>query len=221
MVTPAMQLASKIPDIHVQLWGSAILKDLHRMSKDVQHEKEAYANHVKYSENLIADQRKCAQSMHHALINWFSGEPPLSGPAHNNNSQSSGVVITEIPAETSVIHQTHHQPQVQQQQHVVQQQQQPPLPMQVDAAPQQQQHMPHQQMHMQQQQQMLMQQQQHLQQQQYIHQQQQQATLPVLNTAPSTSIAAAQQMQQMYQQQLQHQQQHQQQQQHLHQPQFY
>lgn len=26
MVTPAMQLASKIPDIHVQLWGSAILK---------------------------------------------------------------------------------------------------------------------------------------------------------------------------------------------------
>lgn len=26
MVTPAMQLASKIPDIHVQLWASAILK---------------------------------------------------------------------------------------------------------------------------------------------------------------------------------------------------
>lgn len=26
MVTPAMQLASKIPDIHVQLWGNAILK---------------------------------------------------------------------------------------------------------------------------------------------------------------------------------------------------
>lgn len=28
MVTPAMQLASKIPDVHVQLWASAILKDL-------------------------------------------------------------------------------------------------------------------------------------------------------------------------------------------------
>ena len=26
MVTPAMQLASKIPDIHIQLWASAILK---------------------------------------------------------------------------------------------------------------------------------------------------------------------------------------------------
>ncbi|EDW84142.2 LOW QUALITY PROTEIN: uncharacterized protein Dwil_GK13302, partial [Drosophila willistoni] len=78
MVTPAMQLASKIPDIHVQLWGSAILKDLHRMSKDAQHEKEAYANHVKYSENLIADQRKCVQSSHHELVNWFHGDPPIT-----------------------------------------------------------------------------------------------------------------------------------------------
>jgi hypothetical protein len=26
MVTPAMQLASKIPDVHVQLWASAVLK---------------------------------------------------------------------------------------------------------------------------------------------------------------------------------------------------
>ena len=26
MVTPAMQLASKIPDIHVQLWATALLK---------------------------------------------------------------------------------------------------------------------------------------------------------------------------------------------------
>ena len=26
MVTPAMQLASKIPDIHVQLWATGLLK---------------------------------------------------------------------------------------------------------------------------------------------------------------------------------------------------
>ena len=26
MVTPAMQLAGKIPDVHVQLWASALLK---------------------------------------------------------------------------------------------------------------------------------------------------------------------------------------------------
>lgn len=28
MVTPAMQLASKIPDVHVQLWASAIMKGI-------------------------------------------------------------------------------------------------------------------------------------------------------------------------------------------------
>jgi len=28
MVTPAMQLAGKIPDVHVQLWASSLLKGL-------------------------------------------------------------------------------------------------------------------------------------------------------------------------------------------------
>lgn len=32
MVTPAMQLASKIPDVHVQLWASAILKGFYQFS---------------------------------------------------------------------------------------------------------------------------------------------------------------------------------------------
>nr|XP_040222427.2 MAU2 chromatid cohesion factor homolog [Anopheles coluzzii] len=77
MVTPAMQLASKIPDIHVQLWGSAILKDLHRMLKEPTQEIEAYNNHVHFSQNLIADQLKCTKFPEHALINWFQGDPPL------------------------------------------------------------------------------------------------------------------------------------------------
>lgn len=100
MVTPAMQLASKIPDIHVQLWGSAILKDLHRMSKDAVHEKEAYANHVKYSENLIADQLKCVQSIHHSLIDWLSGPPPATGlaaitaTATNNTDTNNQILAT-------------------------------------------------------------------------------------------------------------------------------
>lgn len=33
MVTPAMQLASKIPDVHVQLWASAIMKGTHFIFK--------------------------------------------------------------------------------------------------------------------------------------------------------------------------------------------
>lgn len=72
MVTPAMQLASKIPDIHVQLWGSAILKDLHRMSQDSLLETEAYNNHLAFSQSLLQDQYTCTKYPEHtALINWF------------------------------------------------------------------------------------------------------------------------------------------------------
>lgn len=78
MVTPAMQLASKIPDIHVQLWGSAILKDLHRMSKDMHQETEAYNNHVAFSQTLLADQYNCTKSSEHSLLlNWFAADPPI------------------------------------------------------------------------------------------------------------------------------------------------
>lgn len=75
MVTPAMQLASKIPDIHVQLWGSAILKDLHRMSKDVHQETEAYNNHVAFSRTLLADQYNCTNTPEHSLLlNWATND---------------------------------------------------------------------------------------------------------------------------------------------------
>lgn len=100
-----MQLASKIPDIHVQLWGSAILKgkrtdvihvqsnadadsnyffpsDLHRMSKDASQETEAYNNHLAFSKSLL-DQFKCTKFTEHSLIYWYSDDAPttVDGPA--------------------------------------------------------------------------------------------------------------------------------------------
>ncbi|XP_058976898.1 MAU2 chromatid cohesion factor homolog [Musca domestica] len=106
MVTPAMQLASKIPDIHVQLWGSAILKDLHRMSKDAIHEKEAYANHVKYSENLIADQLRCVQSPHHALIDWLDGPPntmlAITAPEKDQQMPTNALPLPPADAKTTM-----------------------------------------------------------------------------------------------------------------------
>lgn len=73
MVTPAMQLASKIPDIHVQLWGSAILKDLHRMSKDSNLETEAYNNHQAFSQTLLSEQYQCTKFPEHNLVFWLGG----------------------------------------------------------------------------------------------------------------------------------------------------
>lgn len=94
MVTPALQLASKIPDIHVQLWGSAILKDLHRISKEAHQESEAYANHVNFSQSLLTDQYKCANMPEHALINWVNGDPPKCVEVQPNAKPSTSGFVS-------------------------------------------------------------------------------------------------------------------------------
>lgn len=77
MVTPALQLASKIPDINVQLWGTAILKELYMIQQERANEEEAYKNHVSFSQNLLNDQyRAINQQPEHRLINWYQGDPP-------------------------------------------------------------------------------------------------------------------------------------------------
>lgn len=86
MVTPAMQLASKIPDIHVQLWGSAILKDLHRMSKDSLLETEAYNNHLAFSQTLLAEQYQCTKFPEHNVVFWL-GEQGNASQSHTQTMQ--------------------------------------------------------------------------------------------------------------------------------------
>merc|ERR1719154_1025500 len=76
MVTPAMQLASKIPDVHVQLWASAILKDLYRMQGDPNKEQEGLAMHSNYSQTLLKDHFAATQLQEHQLINWTDGNLP-------------------------------------------------------------------------------------------------------------------------------------------------
>lgn len=86
MVSPAMQLASKIPDVHLQLWCSAILRDLHKMLNNPHAEKEALDVHLQFSQNLLKDQYNCTSSLsEHSLINWLSDE-------ENNTSQMQSIV---------------------------------------------------------------------------------------------------------------------------------
>ncbi|CAH0696035.1 unnamed protein product [Spodoptera exigua] len=80
MVTPAMQLASKIPDVHVQLWASAILKDLYRLAGDTERENEAYQMHCNFSQALLKDHFQATQLAQHALVQWTSGPPPALPP---------------------------------------------------------------------------------------------------------------------------------------------
>ncbi|XP_023210809.1 MAU2 chromatid cohesion factor homolog [Centruroides vittatus] len=81
MVTPAMQLASKIPDVHVQLWASALLKDLYRICADPLREQEAIQTHTSFSQLLLKDHFQASQLPEHCLIQWIEGDPPLL-PSH-------------------------------------------------------------------------------------------------------------------------------------------
>lgn len=76
MVIPAMQLAGKIPDVNVQLWGSSIQNQLYKQLGDVSAEQEAFMHHQNYSQTLINDQYKCSKMLEHSLLDWVSNEPP-------------------------------------------------------------------------------------------------------------------------------------------------
>ncbi|CAG2243178.1 MAU2 [Mytilus edulis] len=77
MVTPAMKLAGKIPDVHVQLWASSLLKDLYRLSGDKAQEEEGCRLHTSYSQSLLKDHFQSSQLSEHGLIHWTEGACPF------------------------------------------------------------------------------------------------------------------------------------------------
>ncbi len=119
MVTPAMQLASKIPDVHVQLWAAAILKgntkskivasdqsqqtgyfldcctttDLYRLS-DPAREQEGLQMHANFSQMLLKDHFHASQLPEHGLIQWTDGRFPAM-------PEKPAAAATEAEASTS------------------------------------------------------------------------------------------------------------------------
>merc|ERR1712241_1223554 len=89
MVTPAMQLASKIPDVHVQLWASSILKDLYRMMGDRAREAEGVETHNSYSQGLLKDHFFANQLPEHNLILWTDGPLPAITSSSSSNAGAS------------------------------------------------------------------------------------------------------------------------------------
>ncbi|XP_060570323.1 MAU2 chromatid cohesion factor homolog [Ruditapes philippinarum] len=88
MVTPAMQLAGKIPDVHVQLWASSLLKDLYQMSGDKANEEEGCRLHTSFSASLLKDLFQSTQLSEHGLIQWTEGPCPF----HLNTSSANAIM---------------------------------------------------------------------------------------------------------------------------------
>ena len=73
MVIPAMNLASRMSDIHVQLWATALLTDLYNMSNDYNEAQKQSQQHQAFSQTLLNDTYKASALSEHNYIHW-SGE---------------------------------------------------------------------------------------------------------------------------------------------------
>ncbi|KAK2178726.1 hypothetical protein NP493_532g03030 [Ridgeia piscesae] len=97
LVTPAMQLAGKIPDVHVQLWASALLKDLYRLCGNPQGEAEGYRLHDSFTQSLLKDHFQSTQQSEHQLIQVMDGGPVSTSPCQFCNSQQQCARIAVTP----------------------------------------------------------------------------------------------------------------------------
>ncbi|RXN22788.1 MAU2 chromatid cohesion factor -like protein [Labeo rohita] len=88
MVVPAMQLASKIPDMSVQLWSSALLKDLNKACGNSMDAHEAAQMHQNFSQQLLQDHIAACSMQEHNLISWTEGPPPVHMQAQNGPTTS-------------------------------------------------------------------------------------------------------------------------------------
>ncbi|KAM3605245.1 uncharacterized protein V6R79_022921 [Siganus canaliculatus] len=88
MVVPAMQLASKIPDMSVQLWSSALLKDLNKACGNPMDAHEAAQMHQNFSQQLLQDHIAACSLPEHNLINWTDGLPPMQFQPQNGPTTS-------------------------------------------------------------------------------------------------------------------------------------
>ncbi|KAG7259980.1 hypothetical protein CRUP_026537 [Coryphaenoides rupestris] len=87
MVVPAMQLASKIPDMSVQLWSSALLKDLNKALGNAMDAHEAAQMHQTSHSSCCRTTSLPVASLN-IISSWTDGPPPVEIQAPNGPTTS-------------------------------------------------------------------------------------------------------------------------------------
>ncbi len=77
MVVPAMQLAKKIPDAHLQMWAAALLKDIYQMCGQDEEAKQNEEIQSSCTHQLLTDYMQASQTPEHKLIFWTEGQCPI------------------------------------------------------------------------------------------------------------------------------------------------
>lgn len=70
MVQPAMKLAGKIPDIHVQSWASSVLKDIYAREVNSHHYIDASNMHASFTTQLNEDKNQSLLLEEHRYVQW-------------------------------------------------------------------------------------------------------------------------------------------------------
>lgn len=70
MITPAMKLAAKIPDIHTQLWAASVLREIYSRETSSEPYAEASNLHESFSATLHQDGLQASSSQEHNYVRW-------------------------------------------------------------------------------------------------------------------------------------------------------
>lgn len=62
-------LANRIPDIGIQLWATALLKDMYQLYQDTDEETKWFQQHKAFSQIVINDHTAAGKHADHQLIN--------------------------------------------------------------------------------------------------------------------------------------------------------
>lgn len=73
MLSPALELANRIPDLTYQIWANYLVKELYVLYKDVKRAEEARQTHEAYLHRLEKEMGKARVTPEHALLNWVEG----------------------------------------------------------------------------------------------------------------------------------------------------
>ncbi|KAM7533645.1 hypothetical protein Aperf_G00000126971 [Anoplocephala perfoliata] len=76
LITKAIMVAKKLPDIGVQVWATTLLKDLANIRGLVDDERHWFAEHDQFSQTIINEHMQANNSPEHGLINWLEGPLP-------------------------------------------------------------------------------------------------------------------------------------------------
>ncbi|CAL8091282.1 unnamed protein product [Calicophoron daubneyi] len=73
MISAAIHMANKLPDIGIQLWATALLKGVANLRGDAQEENFWFSEHDKYSKLVIDEHVRAISAPEHRLIEWLDG----------------------------------------------------------------------------------------------------------------------------------------------------